>query len=331
MTVGTSRVFISHSAKDRAKVDPILTLFRQSGIETWIAPDDVSLGKDYSIESDAAIESCTAFAVFLSAHSNKSRHVRAETQLAFTTNKRIYPVRLDGTPLAPGLRLFLGMQHWTDAHGSEREQNLRRLIAELTSTSGDSPEHTEPAPKPGPFPKVLVVAALTGLIVVSALVFAILRSVAPGAEAAPPTNTSISANVAVSSPSPSPRPAENEAPPADSPSPASRQTAIDLLRGNWDLVAGADAESLEESSCATPDWFEIESSGNLVHHFRRPNNPVPVPACIVDRGYDIIATKGIGCEGGETLADASEFYRFSDDGTMLYVSNGYTYRRCLER
>ena len=75
---------------------------------------------DYSEQLQLAIESCVAFVVLVTDMANKSPYVRAETEMAFSTHKPIFPVRISDIQPAAGLAFFLKIRHWTDAYGDGR-------------------------------------------------------------------------------------------------------------------------------------------------------------------------------------------------------------------
>jgi hypothetical protein len=89
---------------------------------------------------------------------NKSPYVRAETEMAFSNSKPIFPVRTADINPAPGLAFFLKIRHWTDAYGKGREGSLDRLALELRTLSGlvqaeaPQPPPAEPVPAPPPPP-----------------------------------------------------------------------------------------------------------------------------------------------------------------------------------
>lgn len=149
MAMSEGRVFISHSAQDRARVDEILAFLEARGIPAWIAPRDVRPGGDYSVQLDEAIENCAAFLVVVSEAANSSRHVRGEIQMAFHLEKPIFPLRFEAVEPSRGMRLFLAVAHWTDAYGGEREASLERLARELEGLA-DRGAAREPRGAPPP-------------------------------------------------------------------------------------------------------------------------------------------------------------------------------------
>src|SRR5580765_6794925 len=117
MTATAGHVFISHGSEDRDEAADLSAFIEARGIKTWIAPRDVRPGQDYSAQLQHAIEQCAAFVVLVTDKANTSPYVRAETEMAFSTNKPIFPVRQSDIQPAAGLAFFLKIRHWTDAFG----------------------------------------------------------------------------------------------------------------------------------------------------------------------------------------------------------------------
>lgn len=116
-------------------------------MRVWIAPRDVRPGHDYSEELHDAIEDAAAVIALISDHSNRSRHVKAEIEIAFSRGKALFPVRFGEVAPTKGLALFLGLGHWTDLFGPHETVNLDRLVSEL-SVRPDAPIPPAPPPKP---------------------------------------------------------------------------------------------------------------------------------------------------------------------------------------
>jgi hypothetical protein len=204
-------VFISHSSDDREEANFVATYLEQRGARIWIAPRDVRPGRDYSEQLQQAIEDCGAFVVLVTGRSNKSPYVRVETEMAFSLEKPIFPVRTSDVAPGPGLALFLKIKHWTDAFGAAREQNLARLaeevkyvigqndsaepetVAQATSGGSDVSKSAEPGiPKAsgetanipaqkallgkGKVPRSAIIGILAGVALLGLLLFAALRT-----------------------------------------------------------------------------------------------------------------------------------------------------------
>ena len=151
-------VFISHGSDNSDEANALCGFIESRGVKCWIAPRDVRPGIDYSEELQAAIEGCAAFVVLVTDMANKSPYVRAETEMAFSCHKPIFPVRQADIKPAAGLALFLKIRHWTDAYGKYREAALDRLALELQTVvgAGTPPPATAPEPAaPPPLPEAM--------------------------------------------------------------------------------------------------------------------------------------------------------------------------------
>jgi TIR domain len=141
-------IFISHSSDEAADAQGLCAFLEQHGLATWIAPRDVRPGRDYSEQLQQAIENCGAFIVLVTKSANSSPYVRVETEMAFSLDKPLFPVRTSDVAPGKGLALFLKIKHWTDAFGAQREHNLRRLIEEMHFVLGGGAALPAPAAPP---------------------------------------------------------------------------------------------------------------------------------------------------------------------------------------
>jgi len=157
--MSAGHVFISHGSNDRDEAIALSDFIEARGIRTWIAPRDVRPGQDYSEQLQQAIETCTAFVVLVTEKANSSPYVRAETEMAFSTSKPIFPVRRSDIQPAPGLAFFLKIRHWTDAFGKHGDAAMERLGLELETVCGAAPRAPAattipPAPAPAEPPPI---------------------------------------------------------------------------------------------------------------------------------------------------------------------------------
>ena len=152
MTASAGHVFVSHSSDNRELANELAGFIEGRGVKVWIAPRDVPPGKDYSEQLQLAIEGCAAFVILVTDMANKSPYVRAETEMAFSSHKPIFPVRISDIQPAAGLAFFLKIRHWTDAFGPGKSQSLDRLVEELRAVAA-------PVAPPAPAAPVAPVAA----------------------------------------------------------------------------------------------------------------------------------------------------------------------------
>jgi hypothetical protein len=197
--VDSGHIFLSYSTTDRLFAEDLLGRLEARGVKVWIAPRDVRPGCDYSEELQDAIESSAAVVALISDDANRSRHVRAEIEIAFSRGKPLFPVRFEDIEPARGLALFLGLGHWTDLFGAHEGANLDRLAAELshrptgTSLPPAPPRPPSPAPRPMPLAppprapatnRVMIITICLSLMVIAGvLVLALMRNSASATDA----------------------------------------------------------------------------------------------------------------------------------------------------
>lgn len=150
----TGHVFVSHGSEDSEDANALAAFVESKGVKAWIAPRDVRPGQDYSEQLQEAIETSIAFVVLVSDKANRSPYVRAETEMAFSNGKPIFPVRVSDIQPAAGLAFFLKIRHWTDAFGPGREASLARLAREVQTVAGVPVDPAPTTTPPGTVPPV---------------------------------------------------------------------------------------------------------------------------------------------------------------------------------
>jgi formylglycine-generating enzyme required for sulfatase activity len=124
-------VFISYASEDAAVADRIRSGLEQSGATCWIAPRDIEAGTSFPAAITAAIRSCDAQVLLLTAQANASRHVLSEVELAFNAGKPILAVLVGKVTPSPDLKYFISTSHWFDAEASFDDDDLAKLKADL--------------------------------------------------------------------------------------------------------------------------------------------------------------------------------------------------------
>jgi uncharacterized protein (TIGR02145 family) len=114
-------VFISYSAKDLVIAEDICSYLEKNGVRCWMAPRDVRPGNLYGAEIVAAIKVCKVLVLVYSRHSNSSKHVINEIDIAFGKDKIIIPFKIEDTPLSESMEYYLNNKHWIDATLSMRD------------------------------------------------------------------------------------------------------------------------------------------------------------------------------------------------------------------
>lgn len=144
-------VFISHSAKDAALARRIAAALRSAGARTWMAPDDIDVASDWGAAIATAIAECAAMVLVLTSHSNASKQVVREVQLADAANHPIIPLLMERLELSPSLKYFLSASQWLDATASSEKEMLRQLVEAVRERAPEIAHPGTGAP-PGPNP-----------------------------------------------------------------------------------------------------------------------------------------------------------------------------------
>jgi hypothetical protein len=128
-----SKVFISHSSKDKLTADAICNHLESAGIRCWIAPRDIAFGADWTDGIMRAIDSCRVFVLVFSENANDSEHVRREVAKAFSLGLAVIPFRTD--PVSPNRSLgyFLETVHRLDAITPPLQNHLGAFVPILVA------------------------------------------------------------------------------------------------------------------------------------------------------------------------------------------------------
>ena len=174
------KVFISHSSKDKATGDEVCRFLEANGIWCWIAPRDVTPGKNYGVAIVDAIDECAVFVLILSSESNKSGQVVREVERAASSNSVIIPLRVEPVEPSRNLEFYVSSSHWLDATEKPLAQHLGKLLAAIRNWESGAETKSEPAspasapvsstPTPRSSRPLLIAAAAIAAILLCALV-----------------------------------------------------------------------------------------------------------------------------------------------------------------
>jgi hypothetical protein len=126
-------VFISYSHHDKPQADAVCATLEAKGIRCWIAPRDITPGKEWGEAIVEAIRSSRVMVLVFSSHANDSPQIRREVQLAVSAETVLIPFRIEDVAPARSLEFFLGVPHWLDAVTPPLEAHLKRLAAVVPS------------------------------------------------------------------------------------------------------------------------------------------------------------------------------------------------------
>jgi hypothetical protein len=121
-------VFISYAHVDKPTADAVCARLESQNIRCWIAPRDVSPGKNYPTAIIEGIEGSKIMVIIFSTHSNKSEHVTREIAAALNKSLIIIPFRIEDVMLSKSMQYLLGTPHWLDAITPPLERHLDTLV-----------------------------------------------------------------------------------------------------------------------------------------------------------------------------------------------------------
>jgi TolB-like protein/Tfp pilus assembly protein PilF len=148
-----SKVFISHSSKDKAIADQICQRLESDGIKCWIAPRDLKPGSDWTEGIIQGINSCRLFVLVFSASANSSEHVRREVATAFSLGLAVIPFRTENINPSGSLGYFLGTVHWLDAITPPLQKHLKDLTERVNYLLSDQGRFANPISESARCPK----------------------------------------------------------------------------------------------------------------------------------------------------------------------------------
>ena len=122
-------VFISYSTKNKNTADAICHVLEQNNLKCWIAPRNITSGKNYSNEIIEGIKSAKIVVLVFSKYSQASDFVRNEIDIAFSNEKPIISFKIDETMPQEEMEYFLKNKHWLEAY-PEPETYFEKLIGD---------------------------------------------------------------------------------------------------------------------------------------------------------------------------------------------------------
>jgi hypothetical protein len=129
-------VFISHSSADKKIAIALCHYLEERKIKCWIAPRDISIGKDYGAAIIDGIELSSIMIVIFTNAANKSKFVKNEIERAFNYQLVIMPFRIENIQPSKSLELFLSSTHWLDAIDGNYEKKFEDLYINCAKILG---------------------------------------------------------------------------------------------------------------------------------------------------------------------------------------------------
>lgn len=147
------QVFISHSSADRDVAQKVCDMIEARGLKCWIAPRNITPGREYAAEIVDAINDCGALVLVLTENANDSKFVAKEVERAVDRGRPVIPLRVREVKPGKSLELFISSSHWIDAFTSPMDAKMDQLEAALRPLCDMPAAPPRPAPRPAPVKK----------------------------------------------------------------------------------------------------------------------------------------------------------------------------------
>jgi TolB-like protein len=129
-------VFISHSTKDKTVADAVCAMLEEHKIRCWIAPRDITPGKEWGEAIVDAIGTSRVMILIFSASANGSPQIRREVERAVNKEVVVVPLRIEDVVPTKSLEYFIGSVHWLDALTPPLEKHLDKLVRVVEGVLG---------------------------------------------------------------------------------------------------------------------------------------------------------------------------------------------------
>ncbi|MGL4800307.1 MAG: TIR domain-containing protein [Cellulosilyticaceae bacterium] len=124
-------VFISYSSRNREVAEKICIVLEQEGIKCWIAPRNITAGKEWGEEIIKGIETSKVLLLVFSEASNESTQVLREVERAVSKRLSIVNFRIENIEPTKSMEYFLYTNHWVEAHEGKVDEYIQALSETL--------------------------------------------------------------------------------------------------------------------------------------------------------------------------------------------------------
>ena len=124
-------VFISYSTKNRDVANKICYVLEQNNLKCWIAPRNISSGKNYIDEIAHGIKSTKIVVLVYSTYSQESKYVNNEINMAFSFNKPILSFNIDNSMPSEDMEYYLKVTQWLPAFPNPEDEFETLIIDSL--------------------------------------------------------------------------------------------------------------------------------------------------------------------------------------------------------
>lgn len=123
-------IFISYSSKEKETARLIREMLEKAGISSWMAPESIPTGAEYTEAIVDAIEGSAGVLLVLSDNSQNSQWVPKELDIAISSEKIIFPIHIDESSIIKKIHFRLTDSQVIEAYG-RLDQALEKLIWDI--------------------------------------------------------------------------------------------------------------------------------------------------------------------------------------------------------
>lgn len=120
-------VFISYSSRNREVAEKICMVLEQEGVKCWIAPRNITAGKEWGEEIIKGIETSKVLLLVFSEASNESIQVLREVERAVSKRLSIVNFRIQNIEPTKSMEYFLYTNHWIEAYEGNIDEHIKGL------------------------------------------------------------------------------------------------------------------------------------------------------------------------------------------------------------
>ncbi len=124
-------VFISYSTRNGDVANKICHILEQNKLKCWIAPRNISSGKNYIDEIADGIKSTKIVVLIYSTFSQESKYVNNEINMAFSYNKPILSFNIDNSMPSEDMEYYLKITQWLPAYPNPEDEFETLIIDAL--------------------------------------------------------------------------------------------------------------------------------------------------------------------------------------------------------
>lgn len=137
-------VFVSHSSLNAELAKKIVDELEHNGMKCFIAPRNMTGGRDYATELVENIDDCPIFLFLFTNESNRSGMVIREINEAVNANRYIITLKIDDVQPNKSIKFYLSVTHWLDIGTPIDITDINTILSAIRKALGEQEEKEKP-------------------------------------------------------------------------------------------------------------------------------------------------------------------------------------------